>query len=1048
MDSSRARNFILIEAIRLALVGLRGIVSALERAFVQYESVPAGSAASGASTPPGAPSVDWDVVSAAPADPPPTEVGSGLASPSSLTVPPCPLSCLDLCNLLGPSESIAISRAERAWEAGWWAKAVAEGKIRCVPPSPALPGTLRNSVYVILRAPGLERPVHVRSSAEYFKLIPNSRKGGSLSHAFPSIAEAKVYCFAYGIAFPALHKSLESVLVNDLLVSCPWKKESAWKWRSPSHINILETVTVGRLFKDSIKKRPGTRLSVAVDSHVALASIAKGRSPSCALRPALRRIMVMLICGDLYPALRYAPTRWNPADHPTRFRHIPQPSSHSISDQLDFQCLLDLALLSGLSRPASSWLRLVLLLCLRPLPWWTSDDSWRYSHWKARNFPFTSVLGFGTSCPRADDTHGLLDFDQTLGFPGEGPSSFGLGGPLLCGLICLPGLVSACSPLSACSFPLVVSCTMIIFGDRGTFDPRSSFTCCAAAMYAPLGPRDKADERRAQTRNQLPLSQGRPVLGKTQEHRDKLLENFERWLANLGVSMTEFLAPQGLDVEVVNTILEKYGRELYAAGRPYGHYSELINAVAGKRPRLRRSLQGAWDVAYAWLREEPPVHRQAMPWQILLSLISAAFSWGWYEVAGVLALSWGAICRIGEVLEACRKHLLMPRDFGYTLDYMLLQIQEPKTRFRAARHQVARLDHPQLMKVVELAFFDVPKQMRIWPWSPQTLRYRFKKLLASHGLDQASMATKRTLDLGSLRAGGATWMLTVSEDSEMVRRRGRWLTAKIMEVYVQEVSSLQFVHMLPSNVKEVVLLGVQSFPMMLAALERWWSVGLPKKAWKELLVAQAASKGVGEWLGSGIGCEDSPVHIETPEVACDLRSPLASSFWFRLCDCPALLGFVAFSKRLKMTKATRSFSEGSHTFKLHYHLTCESLGRGTFGQVRKAISRATGEEFAVKVIPLGSTEGSMDAKILAEARQEEHVMQRVGRHEHCVALLETFSDFMSQRFYFVMEKCESNLMDSVDYVQTFGRLAPRALVMPKQSVFLHQYELKEKKNEQ
>ena len=73
-------------------------------------------------------------------------------------------------------------------------------------------------------------------------------------------------------------------------------------------------------------------------------------------------------------------------------------------------------------------------------------------------------------------------------------------------------------------------------------------------------------------------------------------------------------------------------------------------------------------------------------------------------VAGVIARSWGGITRIGEVFSAKRKHLVLPHDLGRTIQYCLLQIQEPKTRFKAARHQVAKLDQPQLLKVVEVAF--------------------------------------------------------------------------------------------------------------------------------------------------------------------------------------------------------------------------------------------------------------------------------------------------------------------------------------------------------
>jgi hypothetical protein len=86
------------------------------------------------------------------------------------------------------------------------------------------------------------------------------------------------------------------------------------------------------------------------------------------------------------------------------------------------------------------------------------------------------------------------------------------------------------------------------------------------------------------------------------------------------------------DVEGINLLLEKYGRALFESGRPYNHYAELINSVAAKKPVLRRQLQAAWDLAYSWLRLEPPIHHVALPWQALLSLLAVSISWGWMSV--------------------------------------------------------------------------------------------------------------------------------------------------------------------------------------------------------------------------------------------------------------------------------------------------------------------------------------------------------------------------------------------------------------------------------
>ena len=101
--------------------------------------------------------------------------------------------------------------------------------------------------------------------------------------------------------------------------------------------------------------------------------------------------------------------------------------------------------------------------------------------------------------------------------------------------------------------------------------------------------------------------------------------------------------------------------------------------------------------------------------------------WGWSRVAGVIALSWGGLTRIGEALSSFRRDLVLPQDVEWTTNYALLQIAEPKTRYKAARHQVARLDQPQLLRAVTLAalaFGHLRPDQRLCPASAQTKRLR------------------------------------------------------------------------------------------------------------------------------------------------------------------------------------------------------------------------------------------------------------------------------------------------------------------------------------
>lgn len=168
---------------------------------------------------------------------------------------------------------------------------------------------------------------------------------------------------------------------------------------------------------------------------------------------------------------------------------------------------------------------------------------------------------------------------------------------------------------------------------------------------------------------------------------------------------------------------------------------------------------------------------------------------------------WGAVCRVSEVLNATRADLVLPTDMEGALHAVMLRVGEPKTRFRAARHQVARMDWEDLVSFTIAVFDELKQQERLWPASPQLLRTRFKQLLEAMGLPTTHGPHGRPLDLGSLRAGGATHLLLATEESELVRRRGRWLSSRTMEIYIQESSATTF---LPTATRESESQGVHA----------------------------------------------------------------------------------------------------------------------------------------------------------------------------------------------------------------------------------------------
>lgn len=204
-------------------------------------------------------------------------------------------------------------------------------------------------------------------------------------------------------------EGLEDVLSNDVLVSASWKEVSSWSWSGSSHINVLETSAVIKLFKKVALDGGDCRLTYFIDSHVAKSALCRGRSASASLQPLLKRACSWCLSFGLYPVGRFSPTRSNPADHPTRNKQIPEATASSLWKALDFRLLFAISRLRKLRRWSANWARLVLLVShIAPF---LQDPALNRKHPK---FPI--------------DLHEwTLDFDATLGYPGEGPTSgFGL----------------------------------------------------------------------------------------------------------------------------------------------------------------------------------------------------------------------------------------------------------------------------------------------------------------------------------------------------------------------------------------------------------------------------------------------------------------------------------------------------------------------------------------------------------------------------------------------------------------------------------------------
>ena len=164
---------------------------------------------------------------------------------------------------------------------------------------------------------------------------------------------------------------------------------------------------------------------------------------------------------------------------------------------------------------------------------------------------------------------------------------------------------------------------------------------------------------------------------------------------------------------------------------------------------------------------------------------------------------------------------MLPGDSLGFVPYALFIIPMPKTRASFARTQSARIEPSDVVALLTLVFGRLLPEEPLWPASPATFRSRFKALRRALELpcDRPRGGGPR-LELASLRGGGATDLFLASEDWGLVQTRGRWLSLRTMQIYVQELVSTSFFSQLPQSVQVVVLAAARAAPGILAEVFR------------------------------------------------------------------------------------------------------------------------------------------------------------------------------------------------------------------------------------
>lgn len=387
-------------------------------------------------------------------------------------------------------------------------------------------------------------------------------------------------------------KGLESCAINNLAISGDWSVDSAWSFRRQSHINILEESALLRLAQRCVRFAYPTRVTVLVDSNVVRGATTKGRSSSLGLSTVLRRLNAICVAAAIYLHIAFVPTRLNISDDPTRDRPLRPATSGIDISSMSRDELFDFFSMHKPRRWASNWVWLILKMSGLQALQWKDRRQYRLKLTLLQS-PFVQ-----------------MDFDKTLGFPGEGPRRRpprSYQGRVRSSWFCL-------STVTFRSLLLVVSLSLLTFAPSSQpvspvpfLDFRSlcatvlllrscpCLFCTVAvggAIAMPVLPTTVGEFRRAGVRQQAgPLPEGRPVQPQTGSTREKYLRVFREWAAAEGIDIDALLENSYTWVEEINIVLCRFGRQLFEGGKTYNQYAETINSITSIRPSLRRQMR-------------------------------------------------------------------------------------------------------------------------------------------------------------------------------------------------------------------------------------------------------------------------------------------------------------------------------------------------------------------------------------------------------------------------------------------------------------------------
>eukprot|EP00435_Cladocopium_sp_Y103_P033667 s2641_g8.t1 len=274
--------------------------------------------------------------------------------------------------------------------------------------------------------------------------------------------------------------------------------------------------------------------------------------------------------------------------------------------------------------------------------------------------------------------------------------------------------------------------------------------------------------------------------------QNRVWMKFNRWVSEQFSEETVnqiFLCPL-----IASQVLRKFGLHCYESGAALYELRHLLVSAGQRFPMLKPVLGPAWDVLARWEEINPVVHRIPLPETLFRAMFAMGVFKGWYRWSATLLLGYEGIARIGEVLAALRRDLVLPSDL-FDCDYTaaFLRVRKPKSRRRGkGRVQHLKIERAEVVGFLDAVFCELDAFLPLFPLSASVFRARWDKLLISLGVPKVSRPTP-----ASIRGGGAIAAYRRGESIQSILWRMRLVAQSTLESYLQELAAESFLLQLP-----------------------------------------------------------------------------------------------------------------------------------------------------------------------------------------------------------------------------------------------------------